>query len=606
MTHRVFMIRKQREKEREDSCAKLKKTMGGGRDSRLHKAMSLLDEAYKETAGVSLTIGGEKSDQVGKGSEGFGLTKGIGNTPREKDTTGDEQYHRGGQCDYRHHRMTGKQHLGGREKSLSMLIHPLPNTKRGNKDDVLAARALQQAAWDELEKREARRSTEALAGHQLGGCFPSSLREEAFSNQGAISLWISSLNNPTDLVSFDTATFLHNQVGSAGPEIFHKAQGHLQDATSVTFAQTVPRLELFPQVSSVVKDLSSQKQVVGVVATIKDGHQENFFQLLPRKRKINIVAPSLESMTPLVSMDGGCPSEETSRYDAKRSFASPALSVCRCLSTANSTMDGQSCHDASDLTPGENLSKSDGSDIPNSGVPEDATARTQGDQGFGHDSFSATSRNDSPHRHGSENRKEEPDTSLFKASGIQSFANQFLGNDGFGEVFYYSEILAEDTDPANLSPYQCELRKHLELFEADPEDVRGSNTPGRHGRVELGQVGLRCRYCAHLDRFERPKGAANYSGTVEGVYQIAQNISKSHLCGKCQSIPNDVRNRLIALRTGAVRSRSRNCKNYWADSIRKRGIFELARRDAPPRLMRRVSDVAQKISTAVTSGAEEY
>ncbi|KAG7356427.1 hypothetical protein IV203_001113 [Nitzschia inconspicua] len=604
MTHRLFMIRKQREKEREDSCAKLKKTMGGGRDSRFHKAMTLMDEAYQESAGVSDTIAGN-SDQVGDGSEGFGLTNGTGNT-REKDTLGGEHYHRSGQCDYCHHRMTGKQHLGGREKDLSTLIHPVPNTKKSNKDDVLAARALQQAAWDDVEKREARRFTETFPGHQLGGCFPSSLREEVSSNQGASSFWISSLNNPTDLVSFDTATFLHNPVGSVGHDIIHKAHGHLQDATSVTFAQIVPRLELFPQVSTVVKDLLSQKQVVGVVATIKDDHQENSFHLLPRKRKIDIVAPSPESMMPLVSMDGGFPREELSRYDAKRSFASPALSVCRCLSTANGGMDGRSCHEASDLTPGENLCEPDGSDIPTSSVPEDASARAQGDQSFGQDSCSAISRNDSPYRHGSKNREEEPDTSLLKASGIQSIANQLLGNDGFGEVFYYSEILAEDTDPANLSPYQCELRKHLELFEADPEDVRGSNTPGRHGRVELGQVGLRCRYCAHLDPLERPKGAANYSGTIEGVYQIAQNISKSHLCGKCQSIPNDVRNRLIALRTCAVRSRSRNCKKYWADSIRKRGIFELAQRDGPPRLIRRVSGVAQQISPAVKSGAKEY
>ena len=54
----------------------------------------------------------------------------------------------------------------------------------------------------------------------------------------------------------------------------------------------------------------------------------------------------------------------------------------------------------------------------------------------------------------------------------------------------------------------------VELFEADPEDVRGSTTPGRKGKIALGQVGIRCLHCAQVNRSERSKGGVNFSHTI--------------------------------------------------------------------------------------------
>ena len=44
-------------------------------------------------------------------------------------------------------------------------------------------------------------------------------------------------------------------------------------------------------------------------------------------------------------------------------------------------------------------------------------------------------------------------------------------------------------DIDSLSPYQCLVRKHIEVFEASFEDVE-SNAQGRNKPIVIGQVGI--------------------------------------------------------------------------------------------------------------------
>ncbi len=78
-----------------------------------------------------------------------------------------------------------------------------------------------------------------------------------------------------------------------------------------------------------------------------------------------------------------------------------------------------------------------------------------------------------------------------------------------------SRILFVEGDEHYLTEYQCLLRKQLEVFEAGPNDIRGS-TQGRNVPISPGQVGLRCRHCANLPLAARTKGAVYYSQTIEG------------------------------------------------------------------------------------------
>jgi hypothetical protein len=131
--------------------------------------------------------------------------------------------------------------------------------------------------------------------------------------------------------------------------------------------------------------------------------------------------------------------------------------------------------------------------------------------------------------------------------------------------------ISMEFDEETLSEYQCLLRKQMELFEAGPGDIRVS-AQGRNTPILLGQVGLRCRHCATLPLAVRRKGAVYYSQTIDGIYQIAQNMGKVHLCNKCDRIPTDVQTKLQALRS--VNQRAACGKRYWSDGVRALGVYQ--------------------------------
>jgi hypothetical protein len=133
-----------------------------------------------------------------------------------------------------------------------------------------------------------------------------------------------------------------------------------------------------------------------------------------------------------------------------------------------------------------------------------------------------------------------------------------------------------DVDETYLTPYQCELRKHLEVFVASSVDVRASASPGRTGLVQAGQVGIRCRHCAgatiHPNLAHRTGGAVYYSKSIAGIYQLAQNMAKGHLMDRCYYIPPPEQERLTVLR-GDNRRAGRG-KEYWTESIMAMGVYE--------------------------------
>ena len=128
-----------------------------------------------------------------------------------------------------------------------------------------------------------------------------------------------------------------------------------------------------------------------------------------------------------------------------------------------------------------------------------------------------------------------------------------------------------DYDSVLLTEYQCLMRQQIELFEASPIDVRGS-AQGRHSRIQLGQVGIRCKHCASLPKPARARGAIYFSKTINGMYQVAQNMSKVHLC-KCHQVPDPIKGRLIKLQKGL--RRASGGKEYWAEALRTMGVMEM-------------------------------
>jgi hypothetical protein len=122
-----------------------------------------------------------------------------------------------------------------------------------------------------------------------------------------------------------------------------------------------------------------------------------------------------------------------------------------------------------------------------------------------------------------------------------------------------------------MSAYQCVVRKQVELFEADIEDVE-TNAQGRNKPIMLGQVGVRCRHCNLLHPKQRTKGAVYYPTKLDGIYQAVNNMANIHLEKNCQIIDDWSRQHLITLRNN--RSISGGGKTAWAERAAALGVFE--------------------------------
>jgi hypothetical protein len=126
-------------------------------------------------------------------------------------------------------------------------------------------------------------------------------------------------------------------------------------------------------------------------------------------------------------------------------------------------------------------------------------------------------------------------------------------------------------DDDAMSPYQCFVRKSIELFEADVDDVE-TNAQGRNKPIVLGQVGIRCRYCNSLPPNQRKRGATYYPSKLDGIYQAANNIAVIHLGEHCDNIDDQFRKHLTNLRN--MQFTGGSGKKIWAERAVVLGVFE--------------------------------
>ena len=144
-----------------------------------------------------------------------------------------------------------------------------------------------------------------------------------------------------------------------------------------------------------------------------------------------------------------------------------------------------------------------------------------------------------------------------------------------------SRILHVPSDDDLLSPYQCLVRKQIEVFQASKEDIHAS-AQGRNRPIILGQVGIRCIHCGALPIETRSRGAVYFPSTLMSTYQTAQNMANSHLLKDCRHIPKAIREDLIRVRL-RENSESQNTRksafgggrSFWARGLRTyHGVVE--------------------------------
>jgi predicted secreted protein len=112
-----------------------------------------------------------------------------------------------------------------------------------------------------------------------------------------------------------------------------------------------------------------------------------------------------------------------------------------------------------------------------------------------------------------------------------------------------------------------------EFFAAGPEDV-DTIMSGRRRPIAQGQVGIRCRHCAHLPLKRRKKAAIYYPAKLKGIYQAAQNMNASHLAESCMHVDNSIRTALVAFqqKKGAT---GHGGKDYWSQTAMAQGVYEI-------------------------------
>lgn len=133
--------------------------------------------------------------------------------------------------------------------------------------------------------------------------------------------------------------------------------------------------------------------------------------------------------------------------------------------------------------------------------------------------------------------------------------------------------LAQQEDSLKLSSHQVFLRHQIEAFQAGEDDVT-THTRGRNKPIARGQVGIRCRHCAHLPVSRRQKGSTYFPATLLGLYQAAQNMSTTHMqCGLCTEMPEEIKQQFVNLISSKVVSSGAG-RPYWARSAKKLGLVD--------------------------------
>jgi hypothetical protein len=141
-------------------------------------------------------------------------------------------------------------------------------------------------------------------------------------------------------------------------------------------------------------------------------------------------------------------------------------------------------------------------------------------------------------------------------------------------------------DNLKVSGHQALLRQQIEAFQATEDDV-STHTRGRNKPIVLGQVGIRCRHCAHLPVLHRQKGSTYFPASTLGIYQAAQNMSTSHIQnGLCSQMPMQLKVQFAQIM--ALKSTSSGAgRPYWAESAKQLGLVDTETgiffvRDLPP------------------------
>ena len=121
--------------------------------------------------------------------------------------------------------------------------------------------------------------------------------------------------------------------------------------------------------------------------------------------------------------------------------------------------------------------------------------------------------------------------------------------------------LETNDDHKWLSEYLCFVRSDcVEVFEVTRIEDAGFNM------MNIGQAGLRCRFCAHLPASKRGCRSLVFPSSVSRIYQCLTMMIRDHF-PRCKSMPPAKKEHFnLLLKAMDLSQGATDSKRYWIES----------------------------------------
>jgi hypothetical protein len=127
------------------------------------------------------------------------------------------------------------------------------------------------------------------------------------------------------------------------------------------------------------------------------------------------------------------------------------------------------------------------------------------------------------------------------AAAFQSHRRCCTSNQAYGsDTSISSELISnlrppqQESSRQQLSDYNLILTTCVEIIAASPQDVQTELTHNRRRRIQLGDVGIRCRACAQAGRYSI--GSVKYPDCLEHLVHNIYVMVDRHLLKTCPNI----------------------------------------------------------------------